>query len=176
VTSPRLAWAALLASPLVASAHAVDHPRRILLDVSAAVLVATFEYALAPSEAASVRRLFDRDRDGRVGPGERDLLVSYLGKRARGSFALACAGRDVAGSASPVELADVDGTLGLGARVAVRFNVSESDCTLSDDGGSEGHVPVRVAGARVRTEAPRGATDDEWTLPARRPVRFRFER
>lgn len=172
----RCLWAALLASPALASAHAVDHPRRISLAVSDAGVAANFEYALAPAEAASVRKLFDRDRDGRLGAGERDMLAAYLGKRARGSFTLVCGGHEIAAAAAPVELADVDGTLGLGARVRVQFMIRERDCTISDDGGSEGHVPVRVTGASVRTGAPRGATDDEWTLPARVPIRFRFER
>lgn len=155
-------WASL------ALAHGIDHPRRISLELKAPdAILGTFEFALAPDQAANVRRLFDRDRNGRIGPAERPSLERYLALRARGTFALTCGGKRAGERPGAIELLDVDSPKGMAARVRVDFTTSSLDCRIEDDGGAEGHVPVMVTGARVDTDAPR-TSPQSWDLPARR--------
>lgn len=79
-----LAAAALLvATPGPARAHHFDDPKRLRVRLDPARVELTVTYDVDPgAPALALRRTFDRDRDGALGPEERAVALDYLTRTA----------------------------------------------------------------------------------------------
>jgi hypothetical protein len=78
-----LILAALGAAPTRALAHHFDDPKRLRVRLEPTRLELTATYDVDPgARALELRRIFDRDRDGRLGPEERAVALDYLTRTA----------------------------------------------------------------------------------------------
>jgi hypothetical protein len=167
----------------VAAAHGALHPRHAELHVFPGSLEISFFLELPGPEAAGVRRLFDRDRDGRLSGEERAQLTSFVLLRARGGFRVRLDEREL-----PLEDVErhVDGLDATGraepllGRLRLRAALtSPLPLTLSvrDEGQAAGHLPLALLPGRVAarldlvplTRRPDGTIHD---LPPRREIRL----
>lgn len=131
--------------PVRASAHAVGHERRIVFKASEGVLEAQFIIELDPVVSRSVRRLFDRNRDGVLQQAEAQALRSYLEKRAVGAFELRRKGEKLVPVRGQANHAGIEAASGsLSARATLRWEglVPGERLAVRDTGDSAGHVPV----------------------------------
>lgn len=177
----------LVTAPAPALAHGAAHPRHAELRVRQDSLEITFFLELPGPEAANVRRLFDRNRDGRLIGGERDQLTTFLRLRARGGFRVRL-------GSGPLELVEVDRKLDgvdpsgpaepLLVRLRVRTTWPADDVVklrVRDDGDTLGHLPVAVLGERVEVRMAlarlqRRGEADVYDLPAHREVEVTITR
>lgn len=169
-------WLAVaLVLPAIVSAHGIVHPRRISLRASSGLSVEVdFELMLDRAESDEARRLFDRDRDGRLSDVERSMLATYLSRRAVGGFAMTCEQRPVAFRLAAPLVQDGGEHAELSVKVSGKADLASASCVVEDGGDAEGHVPLAVSGADVETDAPRGvsAVAGTWDLPAHAEVRL----
>jgi len=169
VTAAAAAGGLLVIAPSwVALGHGVDHPRALEIDVSSRPARLFLTLTLTRAESESTRRLFDRDRDGRLSAGERVTLQRYLEERAWGALTLRCNGRPLKPAVAHSSWQGADDRLELQLRLETTAPLAPSGCTLEDGGDREGHLPVRLTGREVRLDAPRSGA--AWNLPARRPT------
>lgn len=150
----RLLFCALVV-PVVAVAHAVDHPRQLLMRATPTELEVRFTLELDPTQSKTTRRLFDRDRNGRLEGSEAVMLGGYLERRAVGAFELRRGGKAVPPTSTRRELhVDDDPRTNLAARVTLVWKLSgaKEQFSVWDEGDGQGHVPVTLepAGADIR--------------------------
>lgn len=144
-----------LVVPVVALAHAVDHPRQLLIRATPSELEVQFTLELDPTQSQTTRRLFDRDRNGLLQGSEVEMLGSYLERRAVGAFELRRGGTPVKATSSRREL-NVDDAprANLAVRVTQGWKLSAASNRFSvwDEGDGQGHVPVTIDanGADIR--------------------------
>jgi hypothetical protein len=155
-------------------AHGVDHPRRMTLDVSSSPARVMLGLTLPRAESTSTRRLFDRDRDGRLSEAERGPLLRYLESKVWGGLRFACDGREASPALARTSLVGADDAKELELRIETTVPLAGGRCEMEDGGDTTGHLPVTLVGAGAMLDAPRvGAV---WNIPARRPVRLSWSR
>ena len=167
--------ALVLFLPALALAHAVDHPRTIRLRAAPGRLEARFTFELDRAEAQATRRLFDRDRDGRLVAGELEMLSRYLERRALGTFELRHEGRTLASSkGEPRVRGASEAKENLAVEVHRSWTLPEGAGTFSveDAGDAQGHVPVSVQADGVEVRFGAVKLGRGYDLPARTPVRL----
>lgn len=159
--------------PALATAHAVEHPRRLLLKAKPGQLEIQFVFELDPQASRMTRRLFDRDRDGVVRGSELEMLQGYLERRAVGTFELSRDDQVVKEDSSRGELAGVnESSANLAVRVSRTWGLAAAAEKLSvqDGGDSEGHVPVRIEAEGVEVRFGAVKLGKMYDLPARTAV------
>ena len=162
------------ALPSLALAHGVEHPRTLTLDLSSAPARIELRLTLSRTESRSTRRLFDRDRDGKLSQAERGALTRYLEAKAWGGLRFVCDGKDAVPTRAATQLAGADDVNELQLRLQSTVTLSGGDCSLEDGGDTTGHLPVTLLGNAASLEAPRAG--DVWNVPARRQALFVWKR
>lgn len=159
--------------PAIAFAHAVPHPRQLLVRATPAALELTFSYELSPAQAPRVRRLFDSDRDGVLAGAELEKLAAYLEGRAVGSFELRRKGTAVAADSTTREVSGAEASRGSLSVLVTRTWSLEPGThafTVWDEGDSMGHMPVRLKAEGVQLRFGGVKLGASWDLPARTEV------
>lgn len=168
----------LLLAPAASLAHGVEHTRLVALDVAPGRLRLTFTLELGREEADRARRLFDRDRDGRLSADEAGQLTTFLTRRAEGGFEVRDDGKILARRRISAEARRLDErreSLELQLVDELAVPKGGADWTIEDGGDVAGHVPLSVQASKVqvRCDAPRAGRG--YDLPARTRVRLRLD-
>jgi hypothetical protein len=171
-----LALVVLVAAPTLARAHHFDDPKRLRVRLDPTRVELTVTYDVDPgAPALALRRTFDRDRDGALGPEERAVALDYLARTAllftrlevdgvlllaegRGPSALTI-DREARGLEQPT-----DATTSLGVLVVVRAALLAPPRAVTI--GDRGPRPDRGVPTTVELRglpAPRLASQGEWS-------------
>lgn len=133
--------------PAIALAHAVEHPRSLAILATPTELKVQFTLELDPTQSEATRRLFDRDRNGRLEDSELQMLSGYLERRAVGAFELRRGGKAVPAATTHRELhANNDQRTNLAMRVTRvwKLPAKSNQFSVWDEGDGQGHVPVTI--------------------------------
>jgi hypothetical protein len=144
------------------------------LDVSSSPARVSLLLTLPRAASTATRRLFDRDRDGRLSETERGPLRRYLEAKTWSGLRFSCDGREAAPALARTTLVGADDAMELQLRLETTILLDGERCGLEDGGDSTGHLPVTIVGTGASLAAPRNG--NAWNVPARRPARLTLRR
>lgn len=128
-----------------------------------------FTIELDPTQSQTTRRLFDRDRNGRLEGAEREMLGRYLERRAVGAFELRRGKKALPPTSTRRELHVTDEPgKNLAARVTFVWPLSDTThrFTVWDEGDAEGHVHVTLVSEGVEVRFGAVKLGNAYDLPS----------